>query len=234
MIVDIILERRRNEYLNFVQLSKSEFIKTRLIFTLVAAVFFGGMGWYFLNGFTIIVYLIAAVGALAGYKYPYLKLGGMKKTTEEKLDLLFSDFLQAYAILQPTKENNMNVFQASLPFVQEPLHSGVERLADRIRVEGDKREIYMEFAEYVNTPDAYTFMDQFYKFSVEGYKDEALTKLLNHVREIQKNRMAFVIKKKFNSMENFGLLPLLCGTVFILLIIFTILLQEFTKATSMF
>jgi len=232
VLVDIILERRRKEYLDFIQISKSTFVKTRFLFTLIGVLLLGGMGWYIFEEFSIFVYIFAAVGALVGFKYPYLKLGRMKKITEKKLEMLFSDFLEAYVIIQPTKKNNLNIFQASLPFIKEPLHSGVEKLTKRIGVEGDKREIYMEFAEYVNTPDAYTFMDQFYKFSVDGYKDEALTKLINHIRKTQENRMSFVIKNKTDFMENMGIFPLLCGTVFIILVVLTILLQEFTKATT--
>ena len=114
MLVELILEKRKKEFLEFVHLTSKSFLQVRIIYGLLAAMVAGFGVWYFANeSTTATIILVTLVGLFVGFKYPYLQLMSQKKSVEEKVAMQFPDFLQAFTSLQPTKRVILYTLQSS-------------------------------------------------------------------------------------------------------------------------
>lgn len=233
MFIDLILERRKKELLNFVNLTKGSFMQARLVFMLLGIVA-TLIVCYLFFGFEnkVVVITIVGTGAAIGYKFPYFTLLLQKKEVEERIANIFPDFAQAFSIIMPTRNNILTAMKEAVEFTAEPLQTKLIDVIKKIDAEGDKREFYLELADYVGTADAYTIMDQLYKFSVQGYDEETLRKQQDMIKKMQEDKMDFISDKKTNSMDNIGILPLLSASVFIACFVGVILIRKFNEAMS--
>lgn len=234
MLIEFLLERRKTEYLQFMGMTKKELFRVRLVFVIMFLMIGMGLTMFVLKDLTQLQqYGIPLLAAFLGFKFPYFKLMKDKKAMEEKIAGLFPEFLQAFATAELTNKIMFQTLSASVPFTPQPIKARLIHLLEQIAQEGDKREFYMEFARFINTPDAYIIMDQIYKFSVQGYNEETMEKLRNNILEIQKNTMEFIIKKKTETMDSFGIIPLLATFIFITIFAGTILIHEMTSALEL-
>lgn len=234
MLIEFLLERRKSEYLQFVNMTSKDLLRVRLLFVIMFLMMGMGLTMFILKDLNQLQqYGIPVLAAFLGFKFPYFKLMKDKKAMEEKVAGLFPEFLQAFSTAELTNKIMFQTLKASVPFTPQPIKARLVHLLEQIDENGDKREYYMEFAQFINTPDAYIIMDQIYKFSVQGYKEETMEKLRNNILEIQKNNMEFVINKKTETMDSFGIIPLLATMIFIVIFAGTILIHEMNSALDL-
>lgn len=207
-------------------------LQIRLIFSLLL-LFAVAVVCHLVMGLSLKITIVAAViGIIIGYKLPYIQLIMQKKAAEQKNANMFTDFSQAMTVLIPTKRNVLATIKSANEFTQSPLKEKVEELIKNIEVHGDVREDYLKLADYINTPEAHTVLDQFYKFSVQGYSDEVLEKQQRLIREIQINKMEFIIENKTSGMVTYGIIPVLLGIMLMFGIISVILVGQIQSVFS--
>lgn len=232
MITEFIIERKRNYYLDFYAQDKKKFLQIRLFFGVLFLLVALLMTWYFQVQFYYIWSLVAGV---FGYKYPYMKIIMDKKKMDERNAMLFPEFLQCFISLLPTNNNVYQTLVDAIPSVQSPLREKLEKLVDNIEKYGDKREFYLEVAEYVNTSEATIIMDSLYQFSEQGIQKKALIEIQEYVLDMIENKTNAIIRKKINNLDNIGSFPLIVGLVFFLYftsIVFLHYYQDVLKAMN--
>lgn len=204
MLTELIRESQRTALLRFFGKEEKEFKKTQWIM----GALFGLVG--------IMLLLIVKKPTLAfipfltffvGYKYPYFKLLSNKKSEDTLNSYLFPEFIQSFLALLPTSGNVYQTLKATIRYTKDPLRSKLIQLVEKIEEDND-RQYYLEFAEMVNTSEAFMVMDMIYQFSEYGVKKEALKELQSYIGEIHKNRVNEIIDRKMGQMEYIGFLPI--------------------------
>lgn len=204
MLTELLREERLSDYLSFFEKDKKEFVKTRVIF----GVLFALIG-------LILAYMISRPAGYAlplvlfviGYKYPYYSIMSKKNKEDVLNSYLFPEFVQVFIALIPTSGNVYQTLLAVLPYTKDPLRKRLEALIEKLQ-EDNNREYYLEFADYINSSEAYMVMDMIYQFSEFGIKKESLKELQTYMDEIQKNRVEEIMDKKMASMEVYGNFPI--------------------------
>lgn len=212
MITELIKEERLNDLLEFFAKDRKDFKKTRLIFGILFLIL--GFFIFFLHP-KIPFLLIPLIGFAIGYKYPYYSLMSKKQRHDMLNSYLFPEFVQSFIALIPTSGNVYQTLLATYPYTKEPLKSRLATLIEKLQKE-NKREYYLEFADTLNSSEAYMVMDMIYQFSEYGVKKESLKELQNYMEEIHKNRIDEIINKKMAKMENLGYFPILITMIFVL------------------
>ncbi|KRG16865.1 hypothetical protein ACA29_03010 [Lederbergia galactosidilytica] len=215
MFFELIKENRLNDHLAYFKKEKKDFIKVRIIygllFTLIGAIIIYMMG-------KMLYFLALPVLFILAFKYPYYNLVKNKKRIDNDNSYLFPDFLGSFIGLIPSSGNVYQTYQtlvATLPYTKEPLKTGLEELIAKIEDE-NKREHYMDFADYIGTSESYMVMDMIYQFSEFGIKKEPLKELERFVQDLETNKQNEVIAKKMNDMEYLGFLPIFISMYFIM------------------
>lgn len=203
MLNELIKEERLSDLLYFFNQDRKQFKKTRLIF----GVLFMLLGFIVFYLKSSLPYLIVPIlGFVIGYKYPYYKLIAKKNREDVLNSYLFPEFIQSFIALIPTSGNVYQTLLATYPYTKDPLKSRLATLIEKIQKE-NKREYYLEFADFIGTSESYMVMDMIYQFSEFGIKKDSLKELQSYMAEIQKNRMNEIIEKKMRVMENYSLIP---------------------------
>ncbi|KRG13901.1 hypothetical protein ACA30_13270 [Virgibacillus soli] len=212
MFFELIKENRLNDHLAYFKKEKKDFIKVRIIygllFTLIGAIIIYMMG-------KMLYFLALPVLFILAFKYPYYNLVKNKKRIDNDNSYLFPDFLGSFIGLIPSSGNVYQTLVATLPYTKEPLKTGLEELIAKIEDE-NKREHYMDFADYIGTSESYMVMDMIYQFSEFGIKKEPLKELERFVQDLETNKQNEVIAKKMNDMEYLGFLPIFISMYFIM------------------
>ncbi|MEB6549250.1 flagellar assembly protein FlaJ [Heyndrickxia sporothermodurans] len=204
MFFELINESRLNEHLAYFKKEKKDFLKVRMLYgiilTLIAAMIIYVMG-------NTLYFLALPVLFVIGYKYPYYNIVKNKSRIDNDNSYLFPDFLGSFIGLIPSSGNVYQTLVATLPYTKEPLRTGLEELIAKIE-DDNRREHYMDFADYIGTSEAYMVMDMIYQFSEFGIKKEPLKELERFVMDLESNKQEEVITKKMNDMEYLGFLPI--------------------------
>lgn len=228
VFTELIREERINDLLDFFEQDRRKFKKTRFIFAFLLLI----LGFLIFSLHPDIPFLLIPIaGFVIGYKYPYYSLMSKKRKQDILNAYLFPEFVQSFIALIPTSSNVYQTLLAVYPYTKEPLKSKLGDLIQKIQKE-NKREYYLEFAEFINTSEAFMVMDMIYQFSQFGIKKESLKELQNYMSEIQKNRMDEIINKKMNSMENYAYFPIFIPLTFIVSFAALVLLYYWSQVSS--
>lgn len=204
MITELIREARLKDTLKYYKKESSNFLKVRLIFA-IAYMLLASMFIVYMQRYDL--FYIPIIALIVGYKIPYYNLLSKRKKDDFLNSYLFPEFLQSFDALLPISGNVYQTFVGVLPYTREPLKGRLEDLIVKIE-QGNKREDYLEFAEYIGTGESYMIMDMIYQFSEYGVKKEALKELREYISEIQKNKVDEMIERKMSSMEYLGYIPI--------------------------
>lgn len=204
MIGELLSEKSKAIYFEYFRINENKF---RLNRYLIGILFFGLMAITSLLLDNYLLLLVTPAAFYVGYKVPYINLISQKKQSDLMISFAFPQFLQSFMALLPTSGNVYQTFKNTLEYTSEPIKGQLEKLINNIEDE-NKREYYLEFAEFIGTTDAYMVMDQIYQFSEYGIKKNSLGELQRYIQSIQENKMDELIIKKMARMENHGLVPL--------------------------
>ncbi|MFZ7947183.1 MULTISPECIES: hypothetical protein [Bacillaceae] len=204
MFFELINESRLNEHLAYFKKEKKDFMKVRIIYGLLLTLI-GAMVIYRMGN---LLYFIAVPFLFVlAFKYPYYNLVKNKKRIDNDNSYLFPDFLGSFIGLIPSSGNVYQTLVATMPYTKDPLRTGLEELIAKIE-DDNRREHYMDFADYIGTSEAYMVMDMIYQFSEFGIKKEPLKELERFVMDLEANKQNEVIAKKINDMEFLGFIPI--------------------------
>ena len=204
MFFELINESRLNEHLTYFKKEKKDFMKVRIIYGLLLTLI-GAMVIYKMENQ---LYFIAVPFLFVlAFKFPYYNLVKNKKRIDNDNSYLFPDFLGSFIGLIPSSGNVYQTLVATLPYTKAPLRTGLDELIAKIE-DDNRREHYMDFADYIGTSEAYMVMDMIYQFSEFGIKKEPLKELERFVMDLETNKQNEVIAKKMNEMEFLGFIPI--------------------------
>lgn len=212
MFVELLNEQNLERNLRHLGKDATKFRKTRFVYMFILLLFAGG-AYFAVKDWTWFFTLPFA--AIIGYKLPYYNLLSYKQKTDRLNTQMFPEFLVTFVALLPTSGNVYQALVASLEYTKEPLRSSLERLIRKIE-DDNRREDYMDFADYIGTSEAYMLMDMIYQFSEYGIKKEALVEMQRFSQELDKNKMAELIEQKIVKMEPLGFIPVFISLFFIL------------------
>lgn len=201
-MIDIITEKDMDMYMAYYNVKDQEVRKNRIMY----AVLFAMLG-ILIGVMNPMGYFITPLLAYAGMKIPYIRLRGAKKKQDVINSYAFPEFLQSFLALVNSSGNIYQTLKETVPYVDEPLRSELEKLINLINYD-NRREFYMEFADYIGTTEAYMVMDMIYQFSVYGNDEKLLREVSGYIRGIQENKVEEIIESKMAKMDNVGLIPI--------------------------
>jgi len=152
-------------------------------------------------------YLAVPAAALIGWKFPYYNLLTLKAKYDKINAHLFSNFLTSFIALIPSSGNVYQTLIACVPYTKDPIRTKLEGLIVSIE-QGNSRDGYLKFADYIGSSESYMIMDMIYQFSEFGMKKETLKELYEYVHDLQKNKIDELIEKKMVSMDMLGFMPI--------------------------
>lgn len=204
MITELVREERIEEILSYYNKDRKGFFKIRLIYTILLTLI---AAMFILYSQKYNLFYVPIIAMVVGYKMPYYSLLSKKSKDDYLNSYLFPELIENFMALIPSSGNVYQALVAVLPYSRGPLKERLGKLIEKIE-EDNRREDYLEFANYVGTSEAYMVMDMIYQFSEFGIKKEALKELQDYIAEIQKNRVDELIEKKMGSMEGLGYIPI--------------------------
>lgn len=211
MLAELLKETNLEVYLRYFQRDAKPFKIIRIIYGLLFLMFFATSALLFENYLLLIG---SPIVAIIGYKFPYLNLILRKEKQNLIVSFLFPEFLQSFMALLSSSGNVYQTLVASVPHVGEPIKSELEKLIRNIEKE-NKREYYLEFAEYIGTSEAYMILDLIYQFSEFGIKKDALQQIEQYIQSIVENKTEELIEKKMSVMDVLSFPPLLISLVLV-------------------
>ncbi|QNK89092.1 flagellar assembly protein FlaJ [Sporosarcina sp. resist] len=205
MLAELWKEQQLEGYLSYFKREKKSFTLSRLIFGVIITFLF--LIIILMTGKNLL-YIATPVAFFVGYKYAYFNLMMSRRKMDLMNAFLFPEFLQSFMALLSSSGNVYQTLKQSVTYTSEPLKSELEKLVLKIE-DGNKRNDYLTFAEYISSSEAYMIMDMIYQFSEFGVKKEALQELDLYIQNLQENKIDDLIVSKMGAMDNFGMIPIL-------------------------
>lgn len=208
MFTELIREEKRQQILDYFDKDPSSFRITRILYAIALALI-ATMGAFIgvRAGESVFLFLLVPMFGLVGWKLAYYNLLTLKAKYDKTNAHLFSSFLTSFIALIPSTGNVYQTLIACLPYTKEPLREKLEALILDIE-DGNSRDGYLRFADYVGSGEAYMIMDMIYQFSEFGTKKETLKELHEYVHDLQKNKIDELIETKMLSMDMLGFMPI--------------------------
>jgi len=212
-VKELFIENSLDFYIRFLKVNKKKFWAYRIflglaIFLILALVF--------LKTQNVFVILLAPMLAYIGYKLPYIQMVSRKNMVDMVNSFLFPEFLRTFISLLGTQGNVFQTLTATIPYIEEPLKSEVEKLVAAIEKDNDRKH-YLALAEYIDSNEAYLIMSMIYEFSLIGTNKEMLDELERYVEDIQNNKTQELKRFKIYRMEKNANIPLVTTIVFVLI-----------------
>lgn len=241
MMKELITESRREYYYTRLYVDVELFKKQRM----QNAVVFGLLGLFIglimvifsssrLLGVFIALFL-SILGGYIGYKLKYKELLALAKQQDEKISLIFPEFLQVFIGMLEVDHNGgiLKALKMSIPYVQNPVKSKVIRLTHSISNDGsinNVRESLYDFGQYVGTPDAIQVLDLVNDMYVDGVDVDILDSASDKVEELNKNTVEAYVEKKRGRLRMRSLPSLIYGLVFIFIYLGVVAIEYFLGA----
>src|SRR5690625_768134 len=201
--MQLVKEKYLNAYLEYFDRDKKQFTFYRIIYGSVLFFIFA-TGVLLLQEY--LWFLVTPIAFFIGYKMPYWSLISSKKKSDLTVSFLFPQFLQSFMALLQSSGNIYQTLKVTTDYINDPLKSELEKLVNNIE-EGNHRDDYMAFANFIGTNEAYMIMDMIYQFSEFGVKKEAINELESYVQSLQENKVNELIERKMLSVEKYGYTP---------------------------
>lgn len=217
---DFIKETYREQYFVAFNINRKKFkgrrIKTAFalfIITIVIAKLFNPL-----------LFALAPLALYIGYKLPYYELCKFKKSQDLIKQFMFPTFVRHFLSLLDTQGNVYKTLEKTADYVKDPIKTELKNMVLKLKEsKGNNRQIYMDFAYFVGSPEATMIMGMIYEFDKEGIQKSELKELENMLTILQENRAEEMLEYKVNKMNSFAT-PVMLYTV-IYLFLFSILTQ---------
>lgn len=199
MFKELAFETMRNTYLEMFSRDKKQFLMIRLV--LMALGLMVGIALWVAIGHPAMFLGVLVLGIL-GFKLPYLQLLMQKSNADVVKTFIFPQFLRYFIALYSTQGNVYQTLEETAKYMDEPIRSRLEKFIDQIGEE-NSYDYYVDFADYIGTPDAYLVMSMIYSFSENGAVKEELEELENSSRQISENKMKEMVRYKASEQEKY-------------------------------
>lgn len=216
---ELFVEKSLDFYLHFLNVNKRKFWTQRIVLSVFIFVM---LLFFFLASKITLFLILSPVLTYLVYKIPYFKIIGAKNHVDIVNSFLFPHFLRTFLSLLATQGNVFQTLVATIPYLDDPLKSEVEKLIKKIGEKND-RKYYLEFAEYVGSNEAYLIMSMIYEFSIVGTNSDLLSALENYINSIQTNKMTELKRYKLNKMEKHANIPVYISVGFVLVFTFSLM-----------
>lgn len=242
--MDIITEANREDYFRRLYIDVSKFRKQRITGA-VSGAFFGlmiGVAAYFMgNGGVstmMLMVLLTAVGGYIGWKLKYYELTNAVKTQNNRLSLMFPEFLQTFiALLESSPTSSIvTILETTVPYLKSPIRQQIVKLVNAIYQDGTDSQVrisMMNFASYINSPEASRIMSLIYSMYVEGANPEILKELNEKVTQLNNNKVEAYVSKKASALSGKAFPSLVLGVFYILVYVGLVGLRYVTDALIM-
>lgn len=243
-MMDIITEANREDYFRRLYIDVDKFRKQRITGA-VSGAFFGlmiGVAAYFMgNGGVstmMLMLLLTAVGGYIGWKLKYYELTTAVKTQNNRLSLMFPEFLQTFiALLESSPTSSIvTILETTVPYLKSPIRQQIVKLVNAIYQDGTDSQVrisMMNFASYINSPEASRIMSLIYSMYVEGANPEILKELNEKVTQLNNNKVDAYVSKKATALSGKAFPSLVLGVFYILVYVGLVGLRYVSDALIM-
>lgn len=211
MLGEVLREKYLDLYLEYFHLSKKNYRITQWALTVIIFMLYS-LGVMITKNYTFLVGLPVVVFAANRYSYFSLVLRNRNANIEKTF--LFPEFLRYFLSVVETSGNLYTALQNTILYVKGPVQSQLKLLVEKIEKD-NKREYYLEFAEFIGSSEANMVMSIIYEFSEYGIKKEALQELELFIDKIQENRINELIDKKVEVMDLYAVPALFLSVLFV-------------------
>lgn len=240
---EIITESKREYYYTRLYIDEELFKRQRQFNTVVWAmvgamlaivlVLISGLGilGVFLGLFVIVVF------GYMGYKMKYKELMDLAKRQDEKVGVIFPEFLQVFMGMIEVSPSGgiLKALKLSIPYIKNPVKSRVIRLVFAISADGSTsnvRQALQIFGQYVGTIEAVRILDIIYTMYVDGVDARTLDLASEKIEDLNRNTVNAFVEKKKRSLMMKSLPALILGVAFIFVFVGIVAIQYFTGAMS--
>ncbi|MEK5394082.1 flagellar assembly protein FlaJ [Margalitia sp. FSL K6-0131] len=199
-MMELLTEKNRDIYLDYFRISKNKFFRTRLLFAFLLLMIF--ILVVFSTKKYVLFIGIPFVGFLS-FKLPYYNLLKRKKYTDMIKTFMFPKFLRCFLSLLETQGNIYQTIKATLPYIEDPIKTEVEKLIEGIS-QKNEREHYMRFADFIGTGEAHMIMGMIYEFSEHGINKDELQELEGLIDKLQTNKIKELIEYSVSRMDKYA------------------------------
>lgn len=197
--MEFLLERNKEMYLDYFNLSNKKFMKRRLKITLIISFLYVVVLYMYPNPLLIVA---TPLVVLLGYKLPYIELLRLKDQEDIVKQHMFPLFLRYFISLIETQGNVYQTIRATIPYMQDPLRSEIIELIKKLdSVNVSSHDAFIEFAEYIGSSEAHMIMGVISQFYEEGIQKSELVELERTIKDLQENKVNEMIDYQVNSVD---------------------------------
>ena len=242
---ELITESKREYYYTRLYIDEEVFNKQRLMYSITL----GALGFLI----SLVIMLIGDMGILGlflllfitgfmayvGYKWKYKELMGLARQQDNKVGMIFPEFLQVFIGMLEVNPSGgvMNALKMTIPYIKNPVKSRVIRLVYAITADGSTRnvrEALQEFGQYVGSVDAIRILDMIYTMYVDGVDPRTLDLAAEKVEELNRNSVDSFVEKKKKSLNMKSIPALIIGIGFVFGFVGVLAVQYLTGALALF
>lgn len=225
--MEILFEKHKLMYLDFFSVSPKQFRNRRLMMGAILLLL--GIALPVLTGSWLLA-VLAPFLFLVGYKIPYQQLLAKKSESNILIEAGFPQFMRYFLVNVQAHGNVYRTFQSVVLYMNEPLKSRLVSLIQAMERGDDRRKEFMDFAQYIGTPEANMCMDMLHAFDKDGIRTGSLKEVESLVKEIDDNKTNNYIKHTVKRMEKPSSVLILGSLLFIIPFIATLYFHFITDA----
>lgn len=240
---EIITESKREYYFTRLYIDEDLFKKQRLMYMIT----FGVLGLFLTLVLTVIGnlglmgvvfgFFLSGFLAYIGYKWKYKELIDSAKKQDNKVGMIFPEFLQVFIGMLEVNPTGgvLNALKMAIPYIQNPVKSRVIRLVFAITADGSTqnvRKALQDFGQYVGSVDAIRILDMVYTMYVDGVDNRTLSMAAEKVEDLNKNSIDTFVQKKKKALNLRSLPALVIGVVFVFAFVGILAAQYLTGALA--
>lgn len=222
-----LLEKHRDNYLRYFNISKKAFLKKRLMTTFIILLLYLVILIVSFN-----YWLVVAIPLVAffGYKLPYLELLNRKKHVDIIKEHMFPTFLRYFISLIGTHGNVYQTLKATIPYMQEPIRSELIKLVKKLEAKNvNNYEAFIEFGDFIGSAEAHMIMNMIHQFDEEGIKKSSLEELELTVKNLQENKINELIDLKVTAVDKHANPILVYAIAYIIIFTVTLFIAYFKE-----
>lgn len=220
--MDLLTEKNKEMYFDYFQITKKDFFKTRLKWIFLVLIVYGVLLYFYPS---VLLLSLTPVVLLTAYKLPYYNLMELRKQDNIIRRHMFPKFLYTFSSLVHTEGNVYKTLEASIEYIEEPFQSKLKKLVNDLdENKVGNREVYLKFAEYIDTNEAINIMNTIHSFDEHGIKQSDLEKFEELIRKMQDQEKEESIKRRDLIFFNLFSTPIIVIALFyILSLVYTLL-----------
>lgn len=241
---ELITEANREFYFRRLYIDEQLLKKQRLQDTIAMGLLFTLLGFAFvyIAKFHILAIIgmvfFGILGAYIGYKSKYFAIKNSVAVQDNKVALMFPEFLQTFISLMDANPSAsiVTILESTVPYLKIPIKNEVMKLVKAIYTDGRNESVrrsMMTFAQYMNTDEAMRIMMLVYSMYEEGANPSMLKELEEKVDQLNTNKIDAYVSKKGGSLAGRSFPSLVLGLVFIFGYVGLLFVQYAMNAISM-